>query len=245
MDGINLIDWAWEARGSGYANTSVTEDGWQRFRERLLAAERSLHHGVHRLDPGRPQPAATGMITVCMGLGPRPGRDGTVVPAGGNGPTRWTWSGVLGQAGIPEAEVARERSRRCWPSPGSACGPRLRTTHVERELLYCSLRPRAGLDAGQHASSKLFTRSQMVWADVRAAYEPYLAAHPTDRPHPHPLLQASACTAVASGRRPTPTAASARRPLEHGARSRSRTSGSMLQAAWWTKGRRMARVKHD
>jgi hypothetical protein len=35
------IQWAWEARGSGYANT-VTAEGWRLFRERLARAEKAL-----------------------------------------------------------------------------------------------------------------------------------------------------------------------------------------------------------
>jgi hypothetical protein len=56
--------WAWEARGSGWAN-SVTEDGWRLFGNRLAQAEQAATTGA-TLDPlNGPCPAA--MITICMG----------------------------------------------------------------------------------------------------------------------------------------------------------------------------------
>ncbi len=59
-----MISWAWEARGSGYANT-VTEEGWRLFRARLGQARRDLERAV-TLDP-KLATAHARLITVGMG----------------------------------------------------------------------------------------------------------------------------------------------------------------------------------
>jgi hypothetical protein len=52
LDGENHIQQAWLARGNGYANT-VTEQGWQGFREHLKDARKSLEQ-AWKLQPGFP-----------------------------------------------------------------------------------------------------------------------------------------------------------------------------------------------
>jgi hypothetical protein len=58
------IDAAWEARGSGWAN-SVTEEGWKQFNAHLSASYECLKK-AYELEPKYPE-AATSMITVMMG----------------------------------------------------------------------------------------------------------------------------------------------------------------------------------
>lgn len=60
------IDAAWQARGSGWAN-SVTEEGWKQFRAHLSAAYACLKK-AYELEPKYPE-AATEMISVMMGGG--------------------------------------------------------------------------------------------------------------------------------------------------------------------------------
>ncbi len=60
------IDAAWEARGSGWAN-SVTEEGWKQFNAHLSASYECLKK-AYELEPKYPE-AATAMITVMMGGG--------------------------------------------------------------------------------------------------------------------------------------------------------------------------------
>lgn len=55
---------AWDARGNGWAS-SVTEEGWQKFREHMTNASKHLT-AAWELDHTLPQ-AASAMITVCMG----------------------------------------------------------------------------------------------------------------------------------------------------------------------------------
>lgn len=61
-----LIDYAWQARGGGWAST-VTTEGWRLFEERLQKARAELER-AYELDPSDPIPPAN-LITVAMGLG--------------------------------------------------------------------------------------------------------------------------------------------------------------------------------
>lgn len=63
-DGATHIEEAWDARGSGYANT-VTEEGWKGFKTHLDAARAALT-ASWEAQPGLPE-AATEMITVAKG----------------------------------------------------------------------------------------------------------------------------------------------------------------------------------
>lgn len=60
------IDYAWDARGDGVANT-VTETGWKQMRERLQVAHEALDK-AYELDPADPR-GPTDMITVELGEG--------------------------------------------------------------------------------------------------------------------------------------------------------------------------------
>jgi hypothetical protein len=64
--GDMLVDWAWDARGSGWANT-VTENGWRDFRARLQAARVELEDAVKDFPEG--WVAHARLETVAMGLG--------------------------------------------------------------------------------------------------------------------------------------------------------------------------------
>jgi len=64
LDGEFYVDDAWNARGSGYANT-VTTQGWQNFRDRLASANRILND-VYARYPQEPG-AAYSMMDVVLG----------------------------------------------------------------------------------------------------------------------------------------------------------------------------------
>jgi hypothetical protein len=66
LDGQFYIQYAWFARGVGYANT-VTDPGWQRFGERLARASDILN-GVYTNHPQEPGTAES-MMTVVLGQG--------------------------------------------------------------------------------------------------------------------------------------------------------------------------------
>lgn len=63
--GRRLIDLAWDARGSGWAST-VSDEGWKLFHERLEAAKAALEEAV-RLDHGNAQASAM-LLTVALGI---------------------------------------------------------------------------------------------------------------------------------------------------------------------------------
>lgn len=64
--GEGYMDYAWDARGSGWAN-SVTEDGWKLMKERLAVAEEELT-AAWALDPTH-SAAADGMVHILIGIG--------------------------------------------------------------------------------------------------------------------------------------------------------------------------------
>lgn len=66
LKGYFLIRYAWEARGGGVAST-VTPEGWVKFRERLAEAREALE-AAWALQPDDPRTAAS-FITVNMGEG--------------------------------------------------------------------------------------------------------------------------------------------------------------------------------
>ncbi|MFD0596075.1 hypothetical protein ACFQZ4_30495 [Catellatospora coxensis] len=61
VKGLGAINWAWDARGSGTAST-VTEEGWKLFRQRLVVSENCLDEVLSR-DP-RNVRALAGLITL-------------------------------------------------------------------------------------------------------------------------------------------------------------------------------------
>lgn len=64
VKGNHLVSYAWEARGSGFANT-VSREGFEKFRERLLEAREALEASWElKQDPE----TAARLITVDMGL---------------------------------------------------------------------------------------------------------------------------------------------------------------------------------
>jgi hypothetical protein len=63
--GMLLIDWAWDARGGGWAKT-VQEDAWAVFHGRLVQADRDLARAA-ALDEADPTPHAKGLV-VAKGL---------------------------------------------------------------------------------------------------------------------------------------------------------------------------------
>jgi len=64
LDGAHEINLAWQARGSGYANT-VSSAGWKAFADHLAKARESLTAAWNR-HPNRPLPAER-MMNVCLG----------------------------------------------------------------------------------------------------------------------------------------------------------------------------------
>jgi hypothetical protein len=173
VDGVHQVKWAWEARGSGAAGT-VTEQGWRLFRDRLAAAEARLA-AAHTLAPDRPQAAAE-MVLVCMGQGrDRAAMEGWFAKAVAADPDDpWAYRQKLTYL-MPkwhgsEAELLAFARQCLRASTGD---------DRHNEYLYLAYRELA-TRARQADAPDVWSRPG-VWADLRAAYEPGLAAHPGDR----------------------------------------------------------------
>jgi len=66
IKGIYYLDFAWQARGTGYANT-VTEEGWRLFAQRVVEAEKALDQ-AWKLNP-RDGRTAKNMLRLELGQG--------------------------------------------------------------------------------------------------------------------------------------------------------------------------------
>jgi hypothetical protein len=62
--GDSFVQYAWKARGSGYAST-VTEEGWSKFKERLAKAHQILNEAIS-IEPSHPHIYSV-MLRVAMG----------------------------------------------------------------------------------------------------------------------------------------------------------------------------------
>lgn len=66
--GAHSVHWAWQARGTGRAN-SVTEEGWKLFHTRVVSADRDLKRAA-ALDEQDPTPRVFSLVTArAMSLG--------------------------------------------------------------------------------------------------------------------------------------------------------------------------------
>jgi len=166
--GVRYKDWAWEARGAGYAHT-VTEEGWELFRQRLAVAKKSLQ-AAWKADPTDPR-APTQMIPVIMGQ----------------------------SGSKPEMEMWFTRAMQNNPDNRVACGfklyflyPRWHGSHREmvafgRECLatqnWWGPLPTILTDAHAQAAKespdpKAYYTRPGVWDDVSAVYKSFLEAYP-------------------------------------------------------------------
>jgi hypothetical protein len=171
VEGTFDAEYAWDARGNGFANT-VTEEGWRGFRERLGQARAALER-AWQLDPSNARVAAE-MITVCMGQG----RDREEME---------TWFRRAMEAD-PDCYTACDNKLRYLQPKWHGS--------VEEALAFareCAgtgdygarlpfLLPEAHLSlAGQHANADAYFTGPEVWPDVQAVYEPYLKRHPDSK----------------------------------------------------------------
>lgn len=174
LRGRFYIDWAWDARGAGYADT-VPQEGWQQFRERLGEAEEALKK-AWQLDPMDSR-APTAMITVCMGQGKARA-------------DMETWFARATQADPDNVEACRAKllylqpkwhgsvtemlqfGRQCmdegnWYSQIPATIFLAHATIAQDEL-----------DAGQIGSIQQHYSTVPCWADVSRCFQAYLIADP-------------------------------------------------------------------
>ncbi len=165
-----LINYAWEARGNGFANT-VAEEGWKKFRERLEEAREAIERSW-ALKPNDPR-TATLMLMVEKGIGGD--RDEM---------EKWFERAMKADGDFKLACVAKLD----WLDPkwhGSlkdmlAFGRACRDTGNWRAGITLLL-PDAHFRAGQHLSKEERTKyyhSEEVRHDLQTAYDEYLRHYP-------------------------------------------------------------------
>jgi hypothetical protein len=181
--GVFYIRWAWDARGSGFANT-VTQDGWQLFGQRLVMAETALEK-AWELDPSNAE-AATNMLTVELGQGKgRPRMEQWFKRALAADPDNMTacqhklyylepkWHG--------SPEEMLEFGRECLKGGNWNAGFPFILVHAHEAL---SRYNRNDPDA--------YFKQPGVWPDIKSVYTPYLDMYP-DATHQRSQLALYAC----------------------------------------------------
>ncbi len=168
VKGAFYIDYAWEARGNGYANT-VTADGWKLFGTRLETAAAALEKGW-RMDPGDPfMPTKMLTVMVCESKR-REEMEVWFVRAMKAYSNNWTACNTKLMylepkwGGSPEAMV--EFGRECRTNEAWGWDVRLMIVDAHWAV------------SGYAKDRKLYLRQPEVWEEIHAAYEDYFRNNP-------------------------------------------------------------------
>jgi len=170
LKGLNLINAAWEARGSDTID-KVSPAGFKLFMERLGRAETALTRS-YQLDPSDPATSAE-MITLCMGRQhPRPVMEGWYNKAMAADPTymdavdnkleylRPMWYGSF--------EEMQQFGDECYKSENWRAGlPFIKAAKHNRLVV--------GLDKPEE-----YFALEPVFMEIKSVFEPYLKAEPDD-----------------------------------------------------------------
>lgn len=182
LKGKSYIDLAWEARGSGYANT-VTEEGWKLFRHRLQVAVEALEESW-KLDPKNP---AVPALMLSAALGNEAVRKDVRVwferalaasPSNREAASKLLWMLQPRWFGSKPELVAAgkelfERAKRDNLDPSMA------VALIEAlKLVVDDLVPSDASAADTQAITEEYWRSQEVWLLVRDVYDWILLKHP-------------------------------------------------------------------
>lgn len=170
FEGVFDIQYAWFARGHGYANT-VTPEGWRLMKDRLAAAETALTK-AWEMDPEDPAPAVL-MLDVELGQGL--GRDrmemwyqrAIKADPDNNGAARGKMLYLEPKwYGSAEEMLAFGRELRDSQNHVARLGNHLISAH--ETLAKHSTDPQA------------YFHDPQVWDDIRSVFDPYIAATPDD-----------------------------------------------------------------
>ncbi len=172
VKGDFLIDWGWEARGTGLAPT-VTPDGWKKFGQRLADARKAFED-VWAADPGNVF-AATKMVTVEMALG---GDRGEM--------EKWFERAMKAEGNNLQACSAKLE----WLDPkwhgtvpdmlafGQACRD-TKNWRTGITLLLAETHRRAMQKLPPDKRSEYF-KSEEIWKEIRDVFDEYLRHYPND-----------------------------------------------------------------
>jgi hypothetical protein len=168
VKGEAYTDYAWDARGGGWANT-VTPEGWQKMAERLAVAEAALTE-AWKMDPEDPE-APTQMINVELG----PGKGRGVME---------TW---FKRAMAADPNNFRACSHKMYYLEPKWHGSEQAMVAFGRELLaggnWEARLPFQLIEAHWTLSSYgdkqgEYFKDPEVWKDIQSVYEPFLKKYP-------------------------------------------------------------------
>lgn len=182
FEGAYEIDYAWHARGKGFANT-VTPEGWKLMKERLELAETALTK-AWEMDSDDPS-AAVLMLKVELGQG--------------QGPERMeTWYQRAMKADPDNLEAPRAKMYYLEPKWYGSAEAMLAFGRELRDSQNYVARPGNLLIEAHNALSRYsqdpdaYFHQADVWDDIRSVFEPFLAASPDD-PDLHSAYAFQAC----------------------------------------------------
>lgn len=167
LTGSFYIDYAWDARGTGFANT-VTAQGAQLMRERLLQAEKALTK-AWQMDSSDPKPASL-MIVVAMGLSRE--RDfmekwfGRAIAADPDFDEPYLGKlAYLEPKWLGSAKELLQFGRQCFSEGNWYAG-------------HPFILPLAHQRLAEHDEN--YPKTNAFWADVQRVYQPWLRVRPND-----------------------------------------------------------------
>lgn len=168
LKGVFCTEWAWDARGNGWANT-VTPEGWRLFAQRLDMAQQALEQ-AWKLDPSDGQIAAQ-MITVKMGQSDRDGIEEWYRRAMEADPDNYTACSRKMQCLLPRwygsHEAMIEFGRQC-----------AQTDNYFATIPFVLVRAHADI-AQETDDGVAYLHQPDVWADISQVYENALVVYPT------------------------------------------------------------------
>lgn len=174
-------DWAWDARGGGWAD-SVTEQGWAKFRERLRIAEAALTR-AWEMDPSDPA-APTAMLRVELGQGK--GRE-----------VMELWYERAMKANPDNADACGHKLHYLEPKWHGSLGAMvdfgrelLRQGNWEARLPFILVE--AHTRSVGYLKDPAYMHRAEVWPDIRAVYEGYLERFP-DKDYDRSVYARLAC----------------------------------------------------
>jgi len=171
FEGEFYTRYAWDARGSGFADT-VTPQGWKLFQERLVIARKALEK-AYEMQPDNPLPA-TDMISICMGMGDEPAET-----------QRWFDRALAADPDNEQAVVRMlmylEPKWHGSPAAMAALVERLAATHNYRGKMPLAMVKFHRTIATYQPSHDAYLARPEVWPQMQSVFESYLVLFPFDR----------------------------------------------------------------
>jgi hypothetical protein len=173
LEGLVHLQWAWAARGTGYANT-ITEEGWKLMTERLALAQQALDR-AWKLNPKDWRGPNVMMEVVFLDSGDRDVMEKWFQRAMQNNPDNFAACAIKLNFMTPR-----------WGGSGEAlvafgrhCLTNTLWTPLMAEILPKAY-GEAGTDISDSQERREYWARKEVWTDVKAAYEKLFHAYPNN-----------------------------------------------------------------